>query len=320
MNESIDMAEGLTVVIPVYNRASMVGETLDSLEAQTRRPEKLILVDNGSTDNTPEVLAKSADRLRGLGWDVTVVGEPRKGAARARQTGFEHVSTEYVMFFDSDDWMPEGHIDYVYNQLVGPGDLDLLCWNIRFLSPDGRESTRRILPESPLMNHFVQGLLSTQAYAVRSEFLRRAGGWNPRIGGWDDYELGVRLLMANPRMRVDPAPRVDVRQHAASITGDGYAHRAGDWEKTLDEIEHNIKLSSHPERKKMLRLLAYRRAVLAAHYHREGRDNLASALMNKALGAESLRRRDKWLLRTVRLYTGSGLPWGGAIFPPLLCR
>ena len=318
MKPHVDIASGLTVIMPVFNRASIVGETLDSISAQNRRPEELILVDNASTDGSLEVIEDWAAKMRAEGWRVTVLSEPRKGAARARQTGLERVGTPYVMFFDSDDWMAAGHIDYVYKELVRPGVLDLLCWNVRFVDADGGGSDRRILPRNPVMNHFVQGLLSTQAFAVRTSLLLVAGGWNPAIGGWDDYELGVRLLLRHPRLRVDPAVRVYVRRHGESITGDGFAHRAGDWEHTLDAVERDIKSTSDSRADLMLRLLAYRRANLAAHYHREGRDDIATPLMKRALAEPALRRYDRMLLRIARLYTGLGLPWAGAIFPPLL--
>lgn len=308
---------GLTVIIPVYNRERLVGDTLASLAAQTCRPEKVILVDNGSTDGSRRVLDDWARDMRGRGWDVSVMSEPRSGAARARETALGVVETEYVMFFDSDDWMPTGHIAYICRQLAGD-TFDIVCWNLSFHHPGGKVSHRRVLPADPLRNHFIQGLLSTQAFVVRTAFIRAAGGWNPGVGGWNDYELGVRLLLQNPRIKVDTEARVDVRLHSDSITGDGFVHRAGVWEHSLDEIERAVRESSHPRRREMLRLVAYRRVILAAHYRREGRPDLASPLFGRAMESPALGKRDRLLLRLAYAQTSVGLPGAGAIYPRFL--
>lgn len=312
------VSDSITVVIPVYNRAHLVGETLESLARQTRCPDEVILVDNGSVDDSLSVLQKWAEKMNAHSWNVKVISEARKGAAVARMTGLRRTSSKYVMFFDSDDWMPPCHVETVMKDFINNPNLDISCWNISFHLPDGSRSQRRILPDDPIRNHMVQGLLSTQAYAVRTDFIRSAGGWNPVIGGWDDLELGLRLLLANPRINIESAPRVDVRVHDESISGLGYSHRIGDWERTLDEMERVISNSGYSRRNALIRLVAYRRAILAAHYRREGYPAVARSLLKKALSQPCLNSCQRILLRFAYFYTSIGLPGAGAIFPPLL--
>ena len=71
----------LTIVIPVYNRAGIVGRTLESIEAQSWRPLNVVLVDNGSTDGTYGVLSRWKDSCKASGINVTLVKEPIPGAA-----------------------------------------------------------------------------------------------------------------------------------------------------------------------------------------------------------------------------------------------
>lgn len=309
--------EGLTLIIPVYNRERLVGDTLASLAAQTVRPGEVILIDNGSTDGSAGVIAAWAEAMYSRGWRVRVMSEPRSGAARARQTALEEVTTEYVMFFDSDDWMPSRHIEYIRDSLAGQ-PLDILCWSLNFHKNDGSVGRRRVHPSDPLRNHFIQGLLSTQAFVVRTDFIRAVGGWNPGVGGWNDYELGVRLMLGSPRLKVDKEPRVDVRVHDESITGSGFVHRAGVWEHSLDEIERAVEASNHPRREELLRLVAYRRVILAAHYRHEGRRDLARPLLARAMKCRKLRLRDRLPLWLAYAQTSVGLPGAGAIYPRFL--
>ena len=95
----------ITIIVPVYNRAHLVGATLDSIAAQTLRPIHLVLVDNNSQDNTLKVLLDFKKRHQSDDFKVTVLQETRRGAAAARNCGLQEATTEWVMFFDSDDLM-----------------------------------------------------------------------------------------------------------------------------------------------------------------------------------------------------------------------
>lgn len=318
MQGNNDVLTSLALVIPVYNRAALVGETLESVASQSVRPTEVILVDNGSQDDSLRVIESWRDKMISSGWNVKVLIETRKGAAAARQKGLDATTSEYVMFFDSDDWMPADHVRNILKDLGDNPYIDLLCWNLRLHDADGKVATRRIDPFHPVRNHFIQGLLSTQAYVVRTSYIRDCGGWNREIGGWDDYELGVRLLLGDPKMRIDRAARVDVRVHGESITGDGYSHRMGDWERTLDAIEQSIRKAGRADMRRMLRYVAYRRIILAAHYLHEGHASEAESLKRLALASDALRPFDRLLLSAAYRFTSRGHRGAGAIIPPLL--
>jgi len=318
--------QGLTLVMPVYNRAHQVGRTLASIAGQTRLPDEVILVDNASTDATPQVLRAWAESMAGAPCRVRILTEPRRGASQARQTGLEHVATDYVMFFDSDDIMTPRHIEVIMTDFKSDPALDMTVWNVRFVRADGSTRVRRMLPHDVWQNHMVQGLLGTQSYAVRTDFLRRCGGWRREIGGWDDWELGVRLLLQNPRMRISCEPRVDITVQADSITGLDFSHRAGDWERALDLAEQAIMAKAEARQmQRLLTMIAYRRLNLAAHYRREGEPGQATGLRLRAM--KELERTGirpalwkRVLLSASYHHTASVLPAAGAIYPPLLMK
>jgi glycosyltransferase involved in cell wall biosynthesis len=102
----------VSIIIPVYNRAALVKETLDSILVQTYPNWECIVVDDHSTDGTLEVLNKYSE----IDKRVKVYKRPSqatKGACFCRNYGFEKSQGDYVIYFDSDDLM---HKDYVYKQ------------------------------------------------------------------------------------------------------------------------------------------------------------------------------------------------------------
>ena len=89
---------GLTVavIIPTYNRAHLVCEAIDSCLAQTRIPDEIIVVDDGSTDDTPTVLAKYST-------PVILVRQENAGRSPARNKGIEKATSNLILFLDDDD-------------------------------------------------------------------------------------------------------------------------------------------------------------------------------------------------------------------------
>ncbi|NLN25457.1 MAG: glycosyltransferase family 2 protein [Bacteroidetes bacterium] len=94
----------VSIIIPTYNRAHLIGETLDSIIAQTYTNWECIVVDDGSTDNTDEVMAEYVAKDTRFKYHKRPDSKP-KGANACRNIGFEKAKGEYVNWFDSDDIM-----------------------------------------------------------------------------------------------------------------------------------------------------------------------------------------------------------------------
>lgn len=317
---SSSLTHGITVIIPIFNRAGIIGETLRSIEAQTRWPDRVILVDNNSTDASLDVVNQWAGQRREEGRRVDVIIEKQPGAAAARKAGERLVDTRYLYFFDSDDFMHPDLIEKAMEDFESDSSLKISVWSLLFLNHDGTKRARRIHADRPLENHLVQGLLSTQAYAADTEYFRSAGGWNSDIGGWDDWELGLRLLLAGGKIHISDDIRAEIRVHKDSITGLSYLHRKGDWEMTIDEMERQVRESINPMKAYILRMLAYRRTILAAHYRHEGDRRSARSLLSSALSTPGLSKFQCLILRIAYLFTSLGIRGAGCLFPPLLAQ
>jgi hypothetical protein len=92
----------VTVIIPTYNYGAFIEESINSVFNQTRRPDEIIVVNDGSTDNTSEVLKKYSDK------QISVITTTNQGVSAARNTGLDNASGDVIAFLDADDrWLPD---------------------------------------------------------------------------------------------------------------------------------------------------------------------------------------------------------------------
>src|SRR5436190_9760642 len=128
------MAPTVTVVVPAYNLARFLPEALDSALAQDLPTDALdiVVVDDGSTDDTPAVLERYADRVR-------VVRQPNGGLVRAVARGLEGVRGDYVALLDADDTWPADRLARHVAHLETHGSVALVHGDMQLVDADGRE-------------------------------------------------------------------------------------------------------------------------------------------------------------------------------------
>ena len=97
------MHPAVTVVIPVYNTASYVEQTLRCIMGQTLRETEILVVDDGSTDHSPAILA----RLAAEDPRIRIHTQPNRGLSEARNAGLDRAAGRYIYFMDSDDLLEE---------------------------------------------------------------------------------------------------------------------------------------------------------------------------------------------------------------------
>lgn len=301
----------VTIIIPVYNRASVVPTTLQSVVEQTHRPLQVVLVDNDSTDDTLRVLETFKKEHPGEGFEVVITSESHHTAGAARNRGFEHATGEWVMFFDSDDLMEkdlvESYVKVIEKAKKKGRQLDLISAKSTLVFPDGGQRPAPFHKRDLFANHILHAQLATQRYAVRREFFASTDGWNINLPGWNDWELGLRLLLARPQVAyLGGKSRIIINHNGAdSITGTEFHSRQGQWENVIDIMKNEMRCSQlKPKvRLRLERLLEYRRMVLAAQYEREGCADLAKPLCREAYQKlqDTYRnsRRWRWLVAPI---------------------
>jgi hypothetical protein len=189
-----------SIVVPVHNRPELVRQTLDSLRAQTLEDWTAIVVDDGSTDDTPAVLARhAAEDAR-----ITVVRQPNAGASAARNAGIARATGAWLAFLDSDDWYEPGALAAwrrAIEQEPACGVVVGLLAHDPRTHPDHAEG--RVVARDAFLAalgftlEWPQILL--QATAVRRDALEAAGGgFDPSYETSEDRELLIRATAASP--------------------------------------------------------------------------------------------------------------------------
>lgn len=305
----------ISIIIPVYNRAEVVKATLDSVAHQSLRPLDVILVDNNSTDNTLEVLNEWKQKVETNDFRVMVLSESKPGAASARNRGLIEAETPYTMFFDSDDIMHPTHAERAVEAFKQNTLLDVVGWDVKVKTLEGNLSHYRFCDKQILYNHIFHATFATQRFAARTSLFREVGQWNESLPAWNDYELGVRLLITNPKIkRLTGEPTVTVILQKESITGTNFFSRPHEWEKALDAVDLVLGNSKYHSMRKYIDV---RRAILAGFYHREGATDEAHRLLSKVLSRSGWYR--KLIMRLFYNIIRKGGRGIALLARPLLC-
>jgi len=216
----------LSLVVPVYNVAPFLKRCLASLAAQDLEGVEIVLVDDGSTDDSPAILARYAARHP----QMRVIRQPNGGLSAARNTGMDHVGGEYLAFVDSDDWIEPGYYRRLLD-LARAKNLDLAHGNAMYhfegrredhpiyrdalpteVMP-GREVLRRRLAERTLL-HMVW------MHLYRRDFIARLGlRFAPRVIH-EDVLWTTRAFLEARRLAYDPTPGYFYRQRIRPLAAD----------------------------------------------------------------------------------------------------
>jgi len=124
----------ISIIIPTYNRAHLIGETLDSIIAQTYTHWECIVVDDGSTDNTEEIMNSYQQEDKRIKYFHRSDDKP-KGANSCRNMGIDIASGDFLIFFDSDDLMTPDHIETKFKAIEGT-DYDYVITKTKFFNSD----------------------------------------------------------------------------------------------------------------------------------------------------------------------------------------
>ena len=296
----------LSIIIPVYNREKIVSSTLNCVAAQTFRPLNLILVDNNSSDGTLPVLLDFKESHQTPDFSITVLQESTPGACAARNCGLMAAQSEWIMFFDSDDLMTPDYVEQYANAMTADPDADIFVSRMQLSDINGIHKLAYI-PHDIFANHIIHTMLSTPRYIARRRHFIDAGAWNAKTPSWDDWELGIRMLLSQPRIHyISDKARVTAVFTEESITGSNFHSKHGTWEHAIDIAENDIAQSQIPQKDRLIFLLNYRRVVLAAHYRREKHLELAQPLYRQAIERCSRHPLRRLMLTTAYHYIAVG--------------
>lgn len=182
----------VSVVIPVYNARDVIGETIESVLAQTWTDREIVVVDDGSSDG-------SGDIVRSFGERVRYVRQENGGVARARNRGIAESTGEYVALLDHDDLWHPTKLDKQVAVLDGRPEVGMVVTDVAHLDREGKPLGvigAGYNPSETFARLFVRGFVPTPSAAmIRRSVLETVGGFDERFhsAGLDDHELWTRI-------------------------------------------------------------------------------------------------------------------------------
>lgn len=183
----------ITVIIPVKDRRDHIGKTLDSILKSGIAPKEVIIVDNESTDGTYQFCEQYIKNRP----NTTLLRETFPGAAAARNKGLKSCKTEWVYFFDSDDIFDYNFMSTFYNANVEGYDM-IAVPTKRVVN--GKSFIRTYIPTEDPRVQILGDVLGTANMLFRTDFLKAIGAWNTACRAWEDWELGLRVMLHQPKI------------------------------------------------------------------------------------------------------------------------
>jgi glycosyltransferase involved in cell wall biosynthesis len=231
----------VSVIIPVYNAAAYVKDAVRSALDQDYEKKEIIVVDDGSTDSTPEILKSFADQ-------IIVLIQTNAGPGAARNCGLKHAKGTYIAFLDADDlWVPGKlrlQIEYLeQNPEIGAAYSKWLLWHAdaesRFLSPHLRplKKPTSIVPHDSgwiYTNLLFECRLLTSTVVLRRSVMEQVGRFDEELRRGQDYDYWLRLS------RVTQIHKLDHELVLYRIHGDNIAVKYPNHNYELMIVEKNV--------------------------------------------------------------------------------
>lgn len=210
----VSTAPLVSICMPAYNVENYVAEAIESALAQTWSPLEIIIVNDGSTDETAGLLDHYDDHVH-----VTVIHQENQGAAMARNRAYEESSGALVKFFDGDDLLSPEFVERQVERLEGSTKHVASAEWARFYD-DPSEATfeseavwQDLNPVDWLVTAWddARPMMQPALWLIPRPLLERAGLWDEELSLIDDFEFGARLLTQSKGVRFTPGARLYYR-------------------------------------------------------------------------------------------------------------
>ncbi len=240
------LAGWVSLIIPCYNGESFVRQALDCALGQTWPNVEVVVVDDGSTDRSAEILREYGDRIR-------VVSQVNSGLPAARNSGIRSSRGEFLCFLDADDYLSPEFAEVMASALVLSGAAVAYCgW--QNIGAQGRSNEPYVPPDYEATDKLESFLRSASpwpvhAAMVRADVLRETGGFNESLPTCEDYEFWLRVALTRPLVRV-PLVMAFYRHHGqAQMSSDRWRQARYAWLIKREFIQRSPQLvagiSSH---------------------------------------------------------------------------
>ncbi len=205
----------VSVIIPTFNRQNIIVETVQSVLSQTERDLEVIVVDDGSTDNTRAVIEKLTDSR------VSYFYKTNAGPASARNFGLSKASGQYVAFLDHDDLWPENYLEVMLSHLENNAEFGAAYSPITLVLPDGKKAKSYKRPKGKsgwiTRDLFKTGFVWTSAALIRKLALENAWFDESLKQSYEDGDFFLRLSTRTQFLFVGNVEAIKT-EHASNLS------------------------------------------------------------------------------------------------------
>ncbi|MCL4262305.1 MAG: glycosyltransferase [Anaerolineae bacterium] len=207
----------VSVIIPAYNQGHFLAEAVNSVLAQTYPRVEVIVVDDGSTDDTAVVAHNFTDPR------VQYVYKQNGGLSSARNEGLRHAQGQYISYLDSDDCFLPEKLAILVGEMDAHPAVGFVAGQAIPVDEHGRHVGKKF--DTPLPTDAKQLLLGNPLHVgsvlVRRDWQDKVGFFDESLRSYEDWDMWLRLAQAGCQMRYVPQPVSLYRFHTAQMTRDG---------------------------------------------------------------------------------------------------
>lgn len=225
-----------TVIITSFQREKYILATTESVFQQTYRPIELVIIDDGSTDNTFELLKNWKDKIKDDEFKVVLVKQENTGAPKARNRALSICTGEYIQEVGSDDLLHPSKLEYSIKLLKENQDCQSAWAPVKmFYNPEEGNifgNTKSKLEDIKVnfkktSDNVFDPQYMPSAALHRREVFSKAGSWNEKLRRWQDLEYQVKIMNAVKKYIVIDQAMYYGRQHNDGRINDLYKEKAG---------------------------------------------------------------------------------------------
>jgi glycosyltransferase involved in cell wall biosynthesis len=213
----------VSAVVNCYNSAAFLREALESILHQSHLPDEIVIVDDGSVDDTARI-AKDF-----VGGNIRYIYQENQGLAAARNTGIRATSGDVLVFLDADDTWLEHKTEQQLKILASDSAIGLVSGHRIWWEPetDQRKLIKHSLPRNGLKTEILirNFIGNASMIMIRRSVLDRAGWFDPALRYAEDLDLWIRVV-AETGIAIADLPVIIYRSHPASLTHQNHHRRA----------------------------------------------------------------------------------------------
>lgn len=238
----------VSIIIPNYNKAKVIEETLQSVFSQDYKDWECIIVDDQSTDNSIEVIQKYLEKdSRFSLYERTA--ERIKGPSTCRNIGIEKAAGEYIIFLDSDDLLSNFCLEYRVETFYKNQDCDFLVFQMeRFTEQPNLNSKKalEVISNENVIDSFLSlnSLWQITSPIYKTDFIKKIGGFSEALRSFEDLDIAVKAIAASNKYilysNVDSFYRNDENYKTKYTTKSQFDLTLNNFELFIHSIDYNV--------------------------------------------------------------------------------